>query len=227
LSLPSRPKYLFTARRVILEGFLVAAAGAVLAFSANWLVCQLTRTSKKPLGLALTQDYFAASAITNKVSVTGHPNSEDLQRRIEARLRAEGLRMADSNSVAQLFRDPLCLQEAIVFIDARNAEAYERGHIPGAYLFNHYHPETYIPVIVPACQNAQQIVVYCDGGECDESILAAIQLRDLPGIGAGKLQVYAGGLKEWTANGMPVELGERKSGRMRVEATEGSKSPKR
>jgi len=137
------------------------------------------------------------------------------QQNLEAQLRAEGLNLADSNLVARLFHDPRVQQDLVIFVDARNNEEFQQGHIPGAFLFNHYHPETYLPTVWPACQAAQQIVVYCNGGNCDESILAARILKDLPQIGGEKLFVYAGGITEWTTNGWPVEIGERKSGNLR------------
>jgi hypothetical protein len=35
------------------------------------------------------------------------------------------------------------------------------------------------------------------------------------GIPAAKLLVYGGGITEWTANGLPIEVGARKSGQLR------------
>ncbi|HWH72296.1 MAG TPA: rhodanese-like domain-containing protein, partial [Candidatus Sulfotelmatobacter sp.] len=58
------------------------------------------------------------------------------------------------------------------------------------------------------------IVVYCNGGNCEDSELAATMLRDA-GIPKDKLLVYGGGMTEWTTNGLPVELGQRKSGNLR------------
>jgi rhodanese-related sulfurtransferase len=201
-------------KEILIEGLLVATAGAVFAFAANWLACNLTRHASMPMGLELTRNYFPAGGSTNatpKITTA----STNIQSNLEAQLRAEGLHLADSNLVARLFHDPRVQQDLVVFIDARDNEEFQQGHIPGAYLFNHYHPETYLPTVWPACRTAQQIVVYCNGGNCDESILAARLLRDLPQIGGEKLFVYAGGITEWATNGWPVELGERKSGNMR------------
>ena len=188
----------------------MAAAGAVFAFSANWLACELT----KDKGLKLTHDYSERGSNTVPAKIVASLTNSPRQN-LEAQLRAEGLHLADSNLVAKLFHDPRVDQDQVVFIDARDNEEYQQGHIPGAYLFNHYHAESYLPTVCPVCQAAQQIVVYCNGGNCDESILAARLLRDLPQIGGEKLFVYAGGITEWTTNGLPVEIGDRRSGKIR------------
>lgn len=134
---------------------------------------------------------------------------------LEARLRAEGLQLADSNQVIQLFHDPRCGQDSIIFIDARNEDHYAEGHIPGAYLLDYFHPEKYLAAVWQASQTAERVVVYCNGGDCQDSELAALLLKD-SNVPKEKLRVYGGGLAEWATNGLPIELGERRSGRLRL-----------
>ena len=104
-----------------------------------------------------------------------------------------------------------------MFIDARDDVNYSVGHIPGAYQFDPYHLEKYRATVIPICQAAEQVVVYCTGGDCEDSEFAAIALRD-SGIANQKLFVFAGGITEWTDNQLPVEIDVRKSGRLRGEA---------
>ena len=120
----------------------------------------------------------------------------------------------DGSQAAQLFQDPRFKQGSIVFIDARDEQHYQEGHIPGAYEFDPYRPEKYFAAVLPVCKAAEQIVVYCNGGDCDDSESAALLLRDV-GIANQKLFVYGGGITEWTTNGLPVETGERNSGNLR------------
>ena len=80
--------------------------------------------------------------------------------------------------------------------------------------FDPYYPEKYFPTALSPCQAAEQIVVYCNGGDCDDSESAAITLRDV-GIAVNKLFVYGGGIPDWVTNGMPVESGGRNSGKLR------------
>ena len=193
-------------KRVLFEALLVAAVGTVIAFAANAL---------SPRGLKLTQDYFHGETLpvpranTNPTEAVATGTISDP---VVTRLREKGLQVVNGEQAAELFRDPLYQQGAIIFIDARNDEHYQGGHIPGAYQFDNYHPENYMGTVFPICQAAQKIIVYCAGGNCEDSQFAALTLRDAQ-IPGEKLFVYTGGITEWTNRGNAVELGERNSGR--------------
>jgi rhodanese-related sulfurtransferase len=195
-------------KRVLVEGIVVALAGAVLAFLAN---------AVSPRHLSLTTDYFKRS--TNVVvpvpaTTNAHPsNSPSPAELLAARLQKEGLQVANSNKVAQLFQDPRCRQNLVIFVDVRNDAEYAKGHIPGAYQFDRYRPDNYLPTVLGACTVAEEVVVYCNGGECEDSELAAVTLRDI-GIPKEKLYVYPGGWTEWSANRMVIEVGPQNSGQL-------------
>ncbi|MDP3069732.1 MAG: rhodanese-like domain-containing protein [Opitutaceae bacterium] len=127
------------------------------------------------------------------------------------RLRQRGLQLVSRSEVVTLFRDLRYEQGLVVFVDARDDQHYTTGHIPGAWQFYHYRAENYLPAILPVCLTALQVVVYCAGGECEDSEFAAIMLRDA-GVPAESLFVYAGGITDWTTHGLPVETGSRRSG---------------
>jgi rhodanese-related sulfurtransferase len=199
-------------KRVLQEGALVAVLGAVLAFAANAL---------SPRGLHLSRNYFPGTQTTGPLpaagtNVTGTATAKTNSplETLAARLRANGLQLADSNQVTQLFRDPRREQEGVIFIDARDEDHFRAGHIPGAYHFDRFRPEHYLTNVLQACLIAQQMVFYCNGGDCDDSEHAAIMLRDSIGIPKDKLFVYGGGMTEWATNGLPVELGARNSGQL-------------
>ncbi len=204
-------------RRVLLEGCIVAVIGAALAFAANAL---------SPRGLKLTRDFFGSNsqpltnepAATNSALLNGTNGSQ--HELLAVRLRAEGLQLADSNQVIQLFHDPRCEQNLVLFVDARNDEHgdYKQGHIPGAYQLDYFRPENYIALLLPLCQLAEQIVVYCNGGNCEDSEFAAKFLLSA-GVSKQKLLVYGGGFTEWQTNRLPVEVGERLSGQIRTNAS--------
>ena len=207
-------------QRTLLEGALVAVMGVAFAFAANAI---------SPRGLALARNYFpgaptsseapvpgtnlppsAAAAKTNVVST----NAASPQALLAARLKAQGLHLVASNQAAQLFRDPRYEQGLIVFVDARDDQRYQEGHVPGAYQFDHYHAEKYLGTVLPVCQTAEQIVIYCIGGDCEDSEFAALTLSNA-GVPKEKLFVFGGGMTEWATNGLPVEVGKRKSGNLR------------
>ena len=199
-------------RKVLLEALLVAGIGAALSFAANAL---------SPRGLKLTRDFFGLNspAPTNQVAtgtnvtVGVSTNASPLEL-LKARIERRGLHLADSNQVIQLFRDPRFEQGLVVFVDAREDGYYQQGHIPNAYQLDYYRPEKYLATVLPVSQMAEQIVVYCNGGNCEDSEFAALFLLSA-GIPKEKLLVYGGGMTEWETNGLPVELGLRQSGNFR------------
>ncbi len=193
----------------------MAVIGTLVAFAAN---------AVSPRGLTLTRNYFPsairepsqAAIGTKSTRGDGATNIATLSSAtlLAARLQANGLQLIQSNQVTQLFRDPRHDQELIIFIDARNDRHYQEGHIPGAYQFDHYRAENYFAAVMPACQSAEQIVVYCTGGDCEDSEFTAITLGSA-GIPKEKLFVYGGGITEWAELGLPLELGARHSGNLR------------
>ena len=201
-----------SAKSVLLESGLVAVIGLVFALAANAL---------SPRGLRLTRDYFPgggklAAPVQSGTNSTGTPSTVVPSNPLEAtllRLQQHGLQSISSNGVAQLVSDPMYEQGLIVLVDARDDEHYQKGHIPGAWQFNHYRAEQYLPNILPLCMSAQKVVVYCNGGACEDSEFATVMLRDA-GVPRDSLFVYAGGISEWISSGRPVETGARKSGQM-------------
>ena len=194
------------AKAVVFEAFWVAALGLAFALAANAL---------SPRGLRLSRNYFpdagTAPSLTNSTATASV--STNASNATAQRLQQRGLQLVSSNEVAELFRDPRHEQGLVVFIDARDDQHYAAGHIPGAWQFHHYRAEDYLPTVLPICLNALQVVVYCNGGECEDSEFAAIMLRDA-GVPRETLFVYAGGIIEWKANGLPVETGARLSGQL-------------
>jgi rhodanese-related sulfurtransferase len=199
---------------VLAEATVVLLAGLGFAFLANL---------GSPRGLSLLEDHFPGGIrplppSTNHLAMPGATNGFVAQSNalalVVARLKEKGLQVANSNQMARWYYDPRYQQEYIIFVDSRNEEDYQAGHVPGAYHFDHYYPAQYLPGVLAACQTAETIVAYCNGGTCEESEFAAVALRNAR-VPNEKLHVYLGGFSEWATNGWPVELGARKSGQMR------------
>ena len=197
---------------------MVAAIGLALSLLANLA---------SPRGLSLTRNYFPSSGGTpakipfvadSNLSAADQPTNAVARAAEEiavARLKEKGLRPMIGREALELFRDPQYELESIVFIDARDDRHYQEGHIPGAYQFDRYYPEKHLPAVLAACLNAKNVVVYCTGGNCEDSEFATLTLKEA-GVPGEHLSVYVGGMTEWAANGWPVEVGERKSGKMRA-----------
>jgi rhodanese-related sulfurtransferase len=197
---------------VLREAVVIALLGAVLAFAANAL---------SPKGLDLHRAYLAPKqdnqppdtsigSSTNK----GAPALTEEQHTI-AHLQQEGLQTMDTPKVEALSRDVRFQQQQVILIDVRDDNHYDEGHIPGAFHFDFYYHKEQIAQVVPVCQSAQQVIVYCNGGKCDTSEAAALFLRDEVKIPAEKLYVYVGGMADWEARGLPVETGSQNSGKLK------------
>jgi rhodanese-related sulfurtransferase len=205
-----------TVGRVLREAVLVAVVGATFAFGANRI---------SPRGLSLARNYFPtgtndamrAGANANPLETAPGTNATILSSppSLAAQKRPQELQVVDRLRAMELFHNSHLKAGAIVFVDARDEEHYLGGHVPGAYEFDPYHPEKYFSVVLPVCQAAEQIVVYCNGGDCDDSKTAALLLRDV-GIANRKIFIYGGGITEWTSNHQPVEVGTRNSGNLSI-----------
>jgi rhodanese-related sulfurtransferase len=198
---------------ILREAAVVGAIGVAFAFLANQL---------SPRGLNPAINYFpgdarpspAAPPSPSRGGANATPQPPSPGTALAERLQKNGLRLLDRAAAEALFNDPRRQQNAIMFIDARDESHYQEGHIPGAFEFYPYHPEKYLEAVLPPCQAAEQIIVYCTGGDCEDSESAALFLRDAGGVAGGKLAIFGGGITEWEAAGLPVEIGPRDSGNL-------------
>jgi rhodanese-related sulfurtransferase len=197
-------------RTIVVEAAIVAIVGLGVALAANQL---------SPRGLALSRNYFPAGTnpapavpapvLVAPVAAGTDENSEAAQ--LSERLRDKGLQEVKRGHAEILFHDPGAQMGRIVFVDARDEDHYKDGHIPGAYELDPYHPEKKLGAVLTVCEAAEKVVVYCTGGDCEDSDTAALLLRD-GGVPGGKLFVYGGGFTEWESSHLPVETGARNSG---------------
>ncbi len=197
---------------LLLEAAAIAAVGLTLGLIANGV---------SPRGLVLSRDYFPPTPVQGREAralPSGDrqtaPGAATAKDRVLVRLAELGLPAVDFAGARALFEDPRHAQELIVFVDARNDAAYTAGHIPGAYQFDRYYPERFFPTVLPVCDTAELVVVYCTGGDCEDSEFAARALLHA-GVARERLRVFAAGMDEWRRHGMPVEVGPRGSGDFR------------
>ena len=147
------------------------------------------------LGLAS----LALGAAVNLARPRPLPWVEDWSRRIEKQALALGLRAADAAQVREL------IDEGGFFLfDARPEAQYRAGHLPGALpLPSEAFAERvvdYLGMLAPE----QEILVYCSGWVCDESLNVC---RGLLELGSTNLVLFAGGVEAWTEAGYPLEEG--------------------
>ena len=97
-------------------------------------------------------------------------------------------------------------QGDVFFVDARNAEEFVAGHIPGAFSVP---PDAFFggqyPGALDQIPKFSTVVVYCGGGACDASKLVAIRFRE---AGFERVLVYQDGFTGWSAEKLPSQAGD-------------------
>jgi rhodanese-related sulfurtransferase len=100
-------------------------------------------------------------------------------------------------------------QQGALFLDARRTAVYEQGHIAGSRPFSVWESDVADKVNAlfnergDPKQAAQPIVVYCSGGDCEDSHMLAERLS-----GAfTNVYVYKDGFPDWQKRGGAVHIG--------------------
>ncbi len=220
-------------RRVVREFVALAVIGVGIGLVAN---------AFNPNGLSLTRNYFAKPVIkpphtqpgngtrphtTTQVGsgpstqppTTRPPTTqaaEMTEEEMVQRLKDRGFQAIYHTDVVEVFNSDYLGDGVYVIIDARSDGLYQAGHIPGAYQLDHYYLDRYIDKVLEACKFADKIVVYCNGGDCEDSEFAVGDLMEKE-VPPDKLNIYAGGFTMWKANGMKYETGRRNSGQITQE----------
>lgn len=98
----------------------------------------------------------------------------------------------------------------VFFLDARERDEYEKGHILDAY---HVTPQSFfndtLPEEMDQWPRDSIIVVYCSGGDCDASHLVETRLRLEKQF--TRVYVMGDGYPGWTRLNLPTDIGPRPS----------------
>ena len=89
-----------------------------------------------------------------------------------------------------------------VFLDAREPVDFEAGHIANAFNLPAASFETHFEEIAPFLTPESQMVIYCDGTECELSHRVKDRLVDL---GYPKGEILFDGWSVWRGAGLPIE----------------------
>jgi molybdopterin/thiamine biosynthesis adenylyltransferase/rhodanese-related sulfurtransferase len=89
--------------------------------------------------------------------------------------------------------------EPPLFVDVRESDEWDEGHVPGAVHVARGHLESRIEAAAP--DHTQPIVVYCAGGS-----RSAFATKSLQELGYENVVSLAGGYTDWKRNGFPTQL---------------------
>lgn len=112
----------------------------------------------------------------------------------------------DFVELVKVFQDPATAQGLNLFVDARKPDLYEEGHIPGAVQCDPYEPDDALDHVVARASGVDRVIVYCGGGDCEDSIFMCRELLDAS-VPYDSIFLYPGGWEEWSANQMPAQTG--------------------
>lgn len=149
--------------------------------------------SKTPLPLFKKYDaHMVDLVISNQIGNKANPSSSETPVPTFQELDAETLQS-------------LVEAEKAILLDARTADEFNHGHIPGAVnlpitRFN----ATYSFLTSLLSQN-KIIICYCEGLDCTDSSLLALELYKK---GHKDIFVYKGGMTEWEQLAYPIEGGQ-------------------
>ena len=97
----------------------------------------------------------------------------------------------------------------VIFFDARRSAAYREGHVAGARSISVWESDADAKVaafVEEGHPSNTPIVVYCSGGDCEDSHELA---RKLWGVTFDDVSVYAAGFPDWERRGWPIDRGDR------------------
>lgn len=103
-------------------------------------------------------------------------------------------------------RDRLERGEMDLLLDVRETDEWERGHIPGAVHaprgLLEWYADPSSPYAKPALTENREarIVVQCASGGCSLLVVQTLRQMGYPNVAS-----MAGGFKEWSTRGFPVE----------------------
>lgn len=175
-----------------------ALAVAAISLAAALLVNMVRGQS----GLDLGRDYFPADSLETPESDPSPENGEGSP--TETGGKPQHPYTSFNLEDAQLYQPEALKADGIVFLDARSKKLFDAGHIPGSRLCHHYRQDEYLPALMPELEAADLIIIYCAGGDCEDSIQLATDLVFQHGISKEQIAIYEGGYAEWVDAGLEV-----------------------
>ncbi len=146
--------------------------------------------ARRSAGLVLTRDYFPVLTDPQGDDPGDAPISN------EGQLPQHGFQVVSLSEALEYYSRG---ESSIVFIDARDDATYEKCHIPSAIQFDYYHPDDYIGEVRDFAADAEIVIIYCNGGECEDSIQTARYLTEEieDPLSFEIVYVFEGGIQEW------------------------------
>jgi rhodanese-related sulfurtransferase len=186
-------------KTVVLPAIVTVIMGTLIGVGVN-----ATRATGKKINVS--RDYF-------KTVEVDRPETGDSGKEPAVSAESEGLPAHDFipislDEVIDLYQSDGYYTGDIVFVDARDEEHYEEQRIPGSLHLYHYSADVMFENIEPDLEAATTVVVYCAGGQCEDSILLAGFLLE-SGVPYEKIRLFEGGMNAWLSEELDTVSGPR------------------
>ncbi len=199
-------------KSIALHAIVIVAAGATLGLGFNAV--------RSDVQIRLGRNYFriaqqepAAVADATKTDQSSADQAQQTSPSAHADTKSKPrllpehpFDVVEIEEVTEMVGSEAAYNGSVVFVDSRNAADYEDGHIPGAYHIDNYNVDRHLPEVRPLIEFAETIVVYCGGGECEDSIFLASEL-EARGFRREAIRLFEAGMAAWRNADMPIEKG--------------------
>lgn len=162
--------------RIVLEAVLIALLGIMIGFLFNYARKDGVSIIKKPIQVEKSQ-------VSNRVESSVEDPVELVWIDLE-----EAIRHFEEGDA--------------VFIDSREEEEYQEGHIQGSVSVPYEWFLDERPDISYLIPDHKIIITYCSGSECESSVELAYVMWER---GYGGIKIFLGGWQAWIENSLPAE----------------------
>lgn len=210
-------------KQAFIELILITLASVGVALAANQI--------RERKSIELTKDYFERGSTPAQKPATDTPTANGIGKHVEGARPVQPIGLSvkpaageteksagkkhlehdfqtiSLEEVQKVFDDPQTRQGLNIFVDARDDEHFAEGHVPGAMQCFPYEARRCLDRVKMAADGAEKVIVYCGGGDCEDSIFMCRELTEA-GVPTEAVYLFEGGWKEWSASGMPTEGGK-------------------
>ena len=132
----------------------------------------------------------------NSFRADGIPWVENWQKKVQNEQLTGGLPAVSLQEAREAYVGGYAL-----FVDAREADFFKAGHIPGAVNLPVKDFDRLLPKLKEQLLAAPRVITYCDGASCEMSVDLTEKLLF---AGLEHVEIFTGGIQQWKAAGEPV-----------------------
>ncbi len=143
----------------------------------------------------------------DRIASAEHPHAGSGSKVVEKKPLEHDYQTITVDEAHEVLDDPKTGQGLNIFVDARDDEHFAEGHIPGAIQCFPYESRRCLDQVKAAADGAEKVIVYCEGGDCEDSIFMSRELQEA-GVPYEAIYLFEGGWKEWSAKGLHTETGK-------------------